>query len=250
MKYLTLTLLLLTFNFLQAQDDFYSFEEDIYTLSPFEISSSGYSQNRYDPRNRGGNQNTCPVRIVKRADAVTLKLTISSSAKKPDVRIESLQRAFTLLKEKAAEKNHVLVKTGYVELPLATSRRSFFTSAKTSEEVSSFDVTLITKMGENDTVFDRTAVLNDFIDEIDFGKHTLVYYVNSGIALLEADSFRPEIIKMIGEEYQLMKETFGKTLQVNITGIDRRVQVRQLNATSIEVYIPYTMNLRTNSEKG
>ena len=70
-----------------AQDDFYSFDDDVYELSPFEVSS--VSSGRYDPRYRGGVQSNCPIRIKKRADIVTLKLTVSSIAKKPEERFLS-----------------------------------------------------------------------------------------------------------------------------------------------------------------
>lgn len=226
-----------------AQQGHYDFADETIELSSFTVSASS---NGFDPRNRGGHSSGSPVRLIKRADTVTLTLTISSDHKKPDERIKALQEALRLLREKAAQKKDVFVRTGYIELPLATGYR-LFSSAKTSDEVSSFDVTFVAKLAATDTFFERTAYLNRFIDEVQFGRDIKALYVSTGIALVDPDQYRGEILRQIGEDYRKIKEIFGPAIEVDIKGLDQRVQVRQLNDTNLELSLPYQMILRTKS---
>jgi hypothetical protein len=161
-------LLLLTPVLLPAQDNQYTFQDDVILLEAFTVGTP--KSRGFDPRHRGGSPSTSPIRLIKKADMVTVNLTISSDNKKPEERIKALQDALHALKDAGAKRRDILVKTGYVELPLVSSNRYFFSSAKSGEEISSFDVVLIAKMLESDSVFARTAYLNSFIDEIQFGK--------------------------------------------------------------------------------
>jgi hypothetical protein len=223
-----------------AQDDFYSFDEDVFELSPFEVSS--VSSGKYDPRYRGGAESTCPIRLKMRADIVTLKLTVSSSAKKPEERIENLRETYLLLSEKATANPQILFKSGYVALPMVTA--GFFSSGKSGSEVSSFDCMLVAKLGPDDSIFDRMNVLNTFIGNIEFGRDVEVYFKSSGIGLLKPDQYREKLLELIGKEYRLMKTTFGEDVAVSINGLDRRVSVQQLDDSNLEVFIPYSMNVR------
>lgn len=239
-----LILALVACNISSAQDDFSSFGDEVFSLEEFSITGGSY---KYDPRGRGGSQVSVPVRITRRADAVTLKLTVSCDEKRPDDRIRLLQDALRVLKKETDAREGITLKTGYVELPLVTSNRSIFSGSKSSNEVSSFDITLITKLGDSDTVFERTAYLNTFIDAIDFEREIHLYYVSTGIAILNPDAYRADILKEIGDEFRLMKETFGSDVQVMFWGLDKRVNVKQLNDTNLELFIPYTMILRAGS---
>ncbi|MEX0289749.1 MAG: hypothetical protein AB3N63_03530 [Puniceicoccaceae bacterium] len=224
-----------------AQNDFYSFDDDVYELSAFEVSA--VSSGRYDPRYRGGVQSNCPIRIKKRADIVTLKLTVSSIAKKPEDRIRLLKDTFQLLSTKAKAEKQILFKSGFVALPLVTG--NFFSSGKSEDQVSSFDFTLIAKLGPEDSIFERMDVLNEFVEEIDFNKEVNVYFKSSGVALMKPDQYRKELLQMIGEELELLKSTFGETTMVSINGLDQRVRVQQLDDVNLEIFIPYNMVVRT-----
>lgn len=230
---------------LRAQDGFDTGSDDITTLSPFEVGSA--STRGYDPRYRGGNLAKVPVRLITRADTVILELTISSDDKKPDKRIADLQAAFRILRDNAAKRNDILMKSGYVELPLVTSNRWGFSSAKTGDEVSSFNVTLITRIGPKETVFERMAVLNQFIDDLDLRGNAKVLYVSSGIALVKPDQYRKELLQLIAKEVDLMKSVFGPTIEFQIRGLDEKVQVRQLDEVNLELSLPYQLVL---SSKG
>lgn len=231
---------------LSAQDNFYTMDDDVFELSPFEISTS--SSRGYDPRYRGGNLSNNPIRIVKRADIVTLELTVSSDDKRPERRISSLQNAFRKLKESAGTRGDIVMKSGYVELPLATSDRWVFSSAKTSDEVSSFNLKLITKMGSEDTVFDRSAVLNKFIDAIDLEDNVKILYVSSGIALLEPNKYRKEILELISDEVKSLKSIFGINIGYQLRGLDQKVSVRQIDEVNLELSLPYQLILSLNNE--
>lgn len=226
---------------LHAQDDFYSMEEDVFELSPFGVSSA--SSRGYDPRFRGGNLSSSPIKLVKRADVVTLDLTTSSDDKKPGKRIINLQQAFRVLKESVEKREDIAMKSGYVELPLATSNRWAFSSAKTSDEVSSFNIRLITKMGPDDTVFERSAVLNEFIDTIKFDGEVATLYVSSGIALMSPENYRKDLLELISAEIKLMKSVFGLDIEYQLRGLDQKVTVRQIDEVNLELSLPYQLVL-------
>lgn len=231
---------------LSAQDDFYHMDDDVETIAAFEVSSA--SSRGYDPRYRGGNLSSNPIKIVKRADVVTLELTVTSVDKKPHKRIAKLQNAFRKLKESAAARDDVVMKSGYVELPLATSNRWIFSSAKTSSEVSSFNLKLITRMGPKDTVFDRSAFLNEFIDGVDLQGKVNVLYVSSGIGLLQPDKYRNEILKLVAKEVRSLVSIFGSHTGYQIRGLDKKVQVRQIDEVNLELSLPYQLTLSTSDE--
>lgn len=226
-----------------AQGDFYTFEDDIAELSPFEVSSVNSGQ--YDPRYRGGSGANSPIKLRKRADLVTLSLTVSSSDKNPEKRILNLKNAFELVQNKADQNDQILFKSGFVALPMVSG--SFFASkGKSADEVSSFDMFLIAKMGETDTIFERMEVLNRFIEDIDFANDVDVYFKSSGIALLKPQQYRKELIQRIGEEFEFLKQTFGDDIQITVTGLDKKVQVTQVDDINLEIFLPYQMAIQTN----
>jgi hypothetical protein len=231
---------------LYAQDDFYSMNDDVFDLSAFEVSTA--SSRGYDPRFRGGNLSNNPIRLVKRADIVTLELTVSTDDKKPDKRISYLQDAFRTLKESVANRDDIVMKSGYVELPLATSDRWVFSSAKSGDEVSSFNLKLITKMGLEDTVFDRSAFLNTFIDELDLGPNVKIFYVSSGIALLEPNKYRKELLKLISDEVDLLKSIFGATIGYQLRSLDQKINVGQIDEVNLELSLPYQLVLSSDDD--
>lgn len=252
MKLVTFIIILSTGALLQGQEDYHVFDdEDVVTMSKFEVvgsSARSYSyRSQYDPRNRGGSGSRNPIKLLKRADCVMLKLTVSSEAKMPEDRIKGLQEAYQLLKSETLRSGKVLFRSGFVELPIVEGRRGF-SSYKKSEEVSSFDVTLIAKMGEEDTIFDRTEFLNSFLNDIDFDRSIKVYFVSTGIGLLKSANLRMELIGMIGDEAQLMKKTFGEDISLRFEGLDQKIQIRQINDVNLEVFIPYSMVLQTGKD--
>ncbi len=221
-------------------DDAYAFGDEAYELSPFTVSGQRSS---FDPRQRGGFETTTPVRLVKRADAVALKLTVSAESAKPEERIADLQAAYAALRGAAERDRAIDMKTGYVALPLVKGR-SYALSSKTADEVSSFDVTLVAKLGEADSVFERVSYLNAFIDGIALPRNARAYFVSSGIALMDADRYRPELIKMIGAEHRLLEEAFGDEVSITLQGLDQRVRVGVLDDARVEIFIPYRMEVR------
>lgn len=243
-----LPLLLTSFSVISpvlAQDDYAFSKDELFELSPFEVSSIS---SRVDPRYRGDAAPRTPISIKVRADVVMLRLTASCSDKRPEDRIEKLQKTIRALKEAAAKQPQVHFTSGYTELPLAKGRRSIFSSAG-DDEVSSFAFALSAKLGEQDSLFDRMAFLNGFIDSIDLPDGVKVYYVSSGIALLKPGSYREEVLKLIGDEYRRLKTIFGDDVVVNFQGLDQRLQMRQVDEIQIELYLPYSMNLQAGPVK-
>lgn len=225
-----------------AQDDFYAFEGDNIELSPFSISS--VSNRAYDPRYRGSNRSETPIRLKIRADVVTLRLTISSDEKRADRRIAALQDAFAQLRDSAEERDDILMRSGYVELPLVTDSR-WWSSAKGSDDISSFNITLLAKMGPTDTVFDRTAVLNDFVENIDLPSGVKALFVSSGIALLNPASYREQLLHMLANELEMLRGVFGVNTEIQLNGLDRNVQVAQLDEANLELSLPYNLVAKT-----
>lgn len=232
---------------LPAQEDFYAMDSDVLELSAFEVISS--SSQGYDPRYRRSNLSTNSVRLVKRADIVILELTVMSDNKKPEKRIANLQEAFAELKRATAARSDIIMKSGYVELPLVTSNRWNFSSAKTSEEISSFNVQLITKMNLTDTVFDRSTFLNEFIDSIELGD-VKVLYVSSGVAILNPDSYRNELLELIAREVELLGRVFSTSNEFLIRGLDQKVSVRQIDGVNLEISLPYQLIISRDSSQG
>ena len=228
-----------------GQSDFYTFDEDLEELSPFGVSS--VSSGRYDPRNRGGSATNCPIKIKKRADLVTLSLTVSSSDRDPEKRLKHLKGAFELIEVKSKANDQILFKSGFVALPMVTG--SFFSSkGKYADEVSSFDMILVAKMGPQDSMFDRMEVLNAFIEGIDFGKGVDVYFDSSGIALMNPSQYRKDLLKMIGKEFEFLRNTLGEDIKMKVSGLDQKVRVQQVDDVNLEIFIPYQMEMEIASK--
>lgn len=244
MKKFLIHLLLFSALIAAAQDDYYTFDQDVIELSPFTVTTGGsYHPRPFDPRNRGGSSSNSPIRIIKNADIATLTLTVSSDYKAPDERITALQTAFFLLKQEAAQRKDIILKSGYIELPLETGRHGIFSSSRTSNEVSSFDVTLIAKMREGDTLFQRASMLNAFVSGIEFPKHLEVLYVSSGIALLDLENFRTEILQRVAALMESTRSILGGNTDIEITGLDKPIQVYQLDEIHLELTLPVQMSL-------
>jgi hypothetical protein len=217
-------------------------EEEVIHLTPFEVTMGSSSPGSYDPRYRGQSSPTTPVYLTRKADCVMLRLTISSDAKRPEERITELQAAHRKLQEAAKANGQVLCRIGYLELPLVARK---ILSDATSEQVSSFDVTLIAKLSGPQTVFERTSFLNSFVDGLDLGRSVKARFVSTGIGLLETEALRAELIKLVSQDAELMRKSFGQGTVLEIRGLDQRVQVRRISDTELQLFLPYGMTVRT-----
>jgi hypothetical protein len=71
------------------------------------------------------------------------------------------------------------------------------------------------------------------------------------LGLSDPKKHRETLIRAIAEDTKLMQSVFGGSatpVSVSLTGMENRVQTRPVGPLDLEIYIPYSMALRSGAE--
>ena len=201
------------------------------------------------------------VAIQKRADFLTVSITLTSTKDSTDNRIRDLQRAKKDLGKKAEDDNQVSILSGHIlqsdgisaNTPKLDLSTTYTIDAKGNEikdgAPSTITLYATIPLEEDEDLLPQAEVLGEFVDRLLFGSvKATVGVVELGIH--NPEQYRAELLKKIMTDISEVRKICEDQAVVNISGLDRRIRARVVDATHIDLFIPYTMSLELYDPKG
>lgn len=224
----------------------------IIALSSFLACVSLYSEtpddrNRTEPVYVLAGQDIKPVTVFlkKQADCLVIPLTITSDQKELSDKFTEIRQVRDLILKKTDENTLVKMQAGPVSLSTKTGLKILSISSYTSgENNTQMQLCLLLPLSaKNGDVFECANELKRFIDSIPLPSKAKLALGEFRLAIENPERYRPELLRLISEEVNLLRKTFGDNSEVTITNIQSPVSIRQVDDRNVEIYISYSMSM-------
>lgn len=216
-----------------AQDD------DLVTLSPFEVSSGG----NYAPaRLRAPQQDTAypAVSLKRKADYVSVPVSLHCNLRDAAERIAEYRAAVNQIIEAAAKTPNLKVLNGKFSLSAASYGGNIFGAGSSADFDTSIEIYLIGALTGDTSVFDRAAEIKALMDNLKISKRIKLTVGGTSLGVSNPEQYRPELVKQIAADLQMVSSALAGKLTIRVRGLDERVQVRQVDEQNVRIFIPYS----------
>ncbi len=189
-----------------------------------------------------------PVARRQKADQMVLPLTLTSRQSSPEKRIEELNQATEELMELADDDSDIsLMETrmDYSAGAAAGLPNIQFGEKRTSTVT--FYISVSPKF-RKDAFFDRALALTSFADQLAFGTVTLTLG-KVQLCTKNPEQYRAKLLTHIMSEISLLRKLTGPETILHISGLERPVEVRQIDQENVELFIRYELTLEQLKSK-
>jgi hypothetical protein len=193
------------------------------------------------------------VSIVVRADFVLFSVRYETGTRSVDAREDELGQTFTTVTQRASRTNGDIT----VEVGQPGNSAAIETAAikelimDQGNDRSYVDIVLKVMVRPNETFDAIRARTEKFVADAPLtGRVESVIGDSQFLGVSEPKKHRETLIKAIAEDVRLMQSTFGGSatpVSVNLTGIESRALTRPVGPLDLEIYIPYSMSLRSGA---
>ena len=192
-------------------------------------------------------QNPVSVGLRQRADSITLPITVSSDQRDPDLRGEDLRQTRELFKKKAHENARIQIRTGPVSLSARAPQKAESILSSTSEPVSQASFYLIVAIDKTKgDIYSCMADARRFMADLRLPGKTQYSVGDPALSVDNPEQYRKQLVQLIAQELGTMKEIIGSKTTFTLEGLHRPVMVRALDEINVELFIPYSLEVRVN----
>jgi len=199
------------------------------------------------------NQGAVPqVSITVRADFVLFSVRYETGTRAAEAREDELARTFATVTQRAsrAEGMSIEVGTPGVSAAIETAAIKELIQDRGNDR-SSIDIVLKVLVRERDTFETIRARAEKFVADAPLtGRVEAVIGDNQFLGINEPKKHRDVLIKAIADDVKMMQSSFGGAatpVTVNLSGMESRAQTRPVGPLDLEIYIPYSMSVRSGA---
>jgi hypothetical protein len=201
-------------------------QDEVIILSPFEVAAAG---ERGSP----------PITVRKTGDFLLLQIQLMNDTRDPEKRRAELYDTIKAIltvssaipKMEVASAEMVLNERNYqVELDDTHGK----------SDSSSVALYLKLPLAATDDVGGLSNRLRLFAQEIRIVGRTEVFAGEIGISVRNPERFRYEVIGKIAEDVRKMRDLFGDSFEIVVTGLDQRLKWNRSSVSELEFYVPYS----------
>jgi hypothetical protein len=199
------------------------------------------------------NQGAIPqVSITVRADFVLFSVRYETGTRSADAREDELAKTFAALLQRASRAEGMSIEVGQPGLSAAVETAAIKeVIQERGADRSGIDIVLKVMVKPNET-FDaiRTRAEKFVTDSPLTGRVEAVIGDNQFLGVSEPKKHRDALIKAIADDVRTMQASFGGSatpVSVNLTGMEARTLTRPVGPLDLEIYIPYSMSLRSGA---
>jgi hypothetical protein len=184
---------------------------------------------------------TSAVYIEKDADCVSMELTIESSQKDPAKRFEEIKQTQNMIIAKAEKSKDIIIRKGITTLSAnPISKLSSYAYASSQARLH-----VMVKLDAQSDIYDAAAKIRNFVDSITMPGKARYSLGRIQLAVENPERYRQEIISKIHDDITMIKTTLQASGELSLSGLNSAVQVRQVTDRKVELYIDYSMTIRT-----
>ncbi|MEQ1608251.1 MAG: hypothetical protein ABL956_04670 [Hyphomonadaceae bacterium] len=192
------------------------------------------------------------VSIIVRADFVLFSVRYETATRATDARESELAQVFKTVTERAARTEGMNIEVGQPGFSAAVETAAIKELIQDQgDDRSAIDIVLKVNVKEKETFDAVRARAEKFVKDTPLtGRVEAVIGDSQFLGVAEPKKHRDALIKAISEDVRLMQSSFGgpsSPVQVSLTGMEQRAQTRPVGPLDLEIYIPYSMSLRSGA---
>lgn len=199
------------------------------------------------------NQREAPaVSVVVRADFVLFAVSLETGTKSADAREQELAKTFKTLTDRAAKAEGMSIEVGQPGRSAAIETAAAKEIIQVDGDRSSIDTVLKVMVKDKETFDAIRARAEKFVSDTPMtGRAEAVIGDNQFLGLSDPMKQRAVLLDAIAKDTAAMQTTFRAGGQANVTytvsGLEQRVLTRPVGPLDLEIYIPYTIQIRTGA---
>lgn len=183
--------------------------------------------------------------LIKKADYLSVPLTISSKQKDPSERFSEIRKAQDLIVSQALNHPGLLVHKGTITLsPRPMSKLSSYSSGGSSKA----RFHLLTKLKKNEDVYESAIRIRQFIAAIEMPGKSTHALGQMQLTVDNPERYRKELLEKIAADVAFLKTAVGAKGKAFIKGLERPVLVRQIDDRNVELFIHYELTIEMYSQ--
>jgi hypothetical protein len=226
-------------------------DEEIYLLSPFEVTSEDYegyqstdtlagTRLRTDLRDiaspLSGYSSPPSVTLRKRADFITLRLHLVNDSRLSELRLTEIRATVRKMLERAAKDGRIAL-----QYPRGTITMDNFhvNPEQWGNDTAAFDVFIAMPLGEKDSAEQLTEALIAFAKELEVEGRTLIEVGKPGLSIKNPERFRGELLAAIFSDLDAVRAAFGPDTRFTCNGLNLCMNVSAVSADEVKLVLPY-----------
>ena len=187
------------------------------------------------------------ISMTVRADFVLFSVRYVTATRSEDARRDELTRMFQTVTQRAARAEGITIEVGTpgnsAALETATVKEMI---RVTNDDRSTMDLVLKVMVRERDTFETIRTRTEKFVADAPLtGRVEAVIGDSQFLGISDPKKHRDALVKAIAEDVKLMQGSFGAPVSVNLSGMEARTQTRPVGPLDLEIYIPYSMSVRS-----
>jgi hypothetical protein len=199
-------------------------QDETIILSPFSISSAKRS-------------NKPPVVVKKRADFLLLEISLVNDSREEEMRRTEVYTTLKALLKGVPAGSKIELFTEEFTLTPAHYQIPLFDVA---EKRDTSQVTLYAKipLSESDDVGALAESLRAYVRKIKGDGRTEIFSGELGLSIKNPEKYRYEVVQAIAADVKKLRESFGDSFEIIVTGLDGRLEWERTTVSEIELYLP------------
>ena len=211
----------------------------ILTVFVFLLASQSYagSDTKYVIAFTGAKSNA--ISLIKKADYLSVPLSISSKQKDPSTRFSEIRNAQDLIISQALKNPELIVHKGAITLsPRPRSKLSYSSGGSSKARFH-----LLTKLKEDEDLYESAIRVRQFIAAIEMPGKSNHALGQLQLAVDDPERYRKELLEKISKDVAFIKSAIGTDGKAFIKGLESPVLVRQVDDRNVELFIHYELTI-------
>jgi len=192
------------------------------------------------------------VSITVRADFVLFSIRYETATRSADTRQDELAKTFAGVVQRAARAEGMSIEVGTPGQSAAIETAAIKEMIQQNgDDRSVINIVLKVIVRDKETFEQIRARAEKFVaDAPTTGRVEAVIGDNQFLGIQEPKKHRDTLVKAIADDVRMMQSSFGGPsgpVSVNLTGMEARTLTRPVGPLDLEIYIPYSMSVRSGS---
>jgi len=192
------------------------------------------------------------VSITVRADFVLFSIRYETATRSADTRQDELAKTFAAVVQRAARAEGMSIEVGTPGQSAAIETAAIKEMIQQNgDDRSVINIVLKVIVKPNETFEQIRARAEKFVaDAPTTGRVEAVIGDNQFLGIQEPKKHRDTLVKAIADDVRMMQSSFGGPngpVSVNLTGMEARTLTRPVGPLDLEIYIPYSMSVRSGA---
>jgi hypothetical protein len=183
-----------------------------------------------------------PVSIKKTGDFLVLKVGIENDSREYSQRRQEIYDTLERMVDAATKSARIKLHSGEFSIEKNAYKIKLREGDKKTD-TSSADVFVKIPLKPGDDVPQLTEELRKFISGIKVSGRTQFLPGEVGLSIIDPEQYRYELIDAIAKDVKKTGEIFGGTNNFAVRGLDKRLKVRRVSVTEVELYLAYEFEI-------